>query len=63
MPFSATGSMTAKALTYYRKAELCLRRGDIPGAVLQLKMAIATDPASPLLRSALAEVQAETGKK
>jgi hypothetical protein len=63
IPFSPAGAMTSKALIYYRKAELCLRRGDIPGAVLQLKMAIAADPASPLLRSALAEVQAETGKK
>ena len=63
VPFSPAGAMTSKALIYYRKAELCLRRGDIPGAALQLKLAIAADPASPLLRSALAEVQAETGKK
>lgn len=63
VPFGPAGAMTSKALIYYRKAELCLRRGDLPGAVLQLKLAIATDPASPLLRSALAEVQAETGKK
>ncbi|HET9620552.1 MAG TPA: hypothetical protein VFP84_04225 [Kofleriaceae bacterium] len=59
----AANAMTSKALIYYRKAELSLRRGDLPGAVLQLKMAIATDPASVFLRSALAEVQAEIGKK
>ena len=58
----AAGSMTPKALVYYRKAELALRRGDLRSAVLQLKMAIATDPQSPLLRSALAEVQAEIEK-
>ena len=62
-PMGAAQAMTSKALIYYRKAELCLRRGDLSGAVLQLKMAIATDPASAFLRSALAEVQAETGKK
>jgi hypothetical protein len=57
------GAMSSKALIYYRKAELCLRRGDLGGAVLQLKMAIASDPQSKFLRSALTEVQAEVGKK
>ena len=56
-------AMSSKALVYYRKAELCLRRGDLPQAVLQLKMAIASDPQSSFLRSALAEVEAEVGKK
>jgi hypothetical protein len=60
---TTTPTMTPKALVYYRKAELALRRGDLTGAVLQLKMAIATDPQSPFLRTALAEVQAEVGKK
>jgi hypothetical protein len=55
-------AMTSKALIYYRKAELCLRRGDLTSAVLQLKMAIASDPQSRFLRGALAEVQAEVGK-
>jgi hypothetical protein len=55
-------AMTAKALLYFRKAELALRRGDLTGGVLQLKMAIASDPQSQLLRSALAEVQAELKK-
>jgi len=55
-------AMAGKALVYYRKAELCLRRGDLTGAMLQLKMAIASDPQSTFLRSALAEVQAEVKK-
>jgi hypothetical protein len=60
---SAAQAMTSKALIQYRKAELCLRRGDLAQAVLHLKMAIACDPQSPLLRTALAEVEAEVGKK
>jgi hypothetical protein len=62
-PGAAAGAMSSKALIYYRKAELCLRRGDLKGAVLQLKMAIACDPQSVFLRTALAEVEAEVGKK
>jgi hypothetical protein len=56
------GAMSAKALLYYRKAEICLRRGDLKQAVLQLKMAIACDPQSAFLRTALAQVEAEVGK-
>ena len=56
-------AMSSKALIQYRKAELCLRRGDLTQAVLHLKMAIACDPQSALLRSALAEVESEVGKK
>ncbi|HEX8111663.1 MAG TPA: hypothetical protein VF516_28225, partial [Kofleriaceae bacterium] len=55
--------MSSKALVHYRKAELALRRGDLTGAVLHLKMAIASDPQSAFLRSALAEVEAEVMKK
>jgi len=62
-PINPAQAMTPKALIYYRKAELCLRRGELVNAVLQLKMAIASDPQSPFLRSALAEVQAEVTKK
>lgn len=62
-PVNPAHAMTSRALLYYRKAELCLRRGELTGAVLQLKMAIASDPQSQFLRSALAEVQAEVGKK
>jgi hypothetical protein len=62
-PINPAHAMTSKALLYYRKAELGLRRGDLTGAVLQLKMAIASDPQSQFLRSALAEVESEVGKK
>lgn len=55
-------AMSPKALLHYRRAELCLRRGDLKGAVLQLKMAIACDPQAAFLRTALAEVEAEVGK-
>lgn len=55
-------AMTSKALVYYRKAEQALRRGDLKGAVLQIKMAIAADPMSGLLRSALSEVESEIAK-
>ena len=56
------GAMSSRALLYYRKAELALRRGDFKGAVLQLKMAIAADPGSAFLRTALAEVESELRK-
>lgn len=59
---AAPAAMSSKALIYYRKAELALRRGDLKGAILQLKMAIAADPQSTLLRTALAEVEAEVAK-
>jgi len=59
---AATTQMSSKALIYYRKAELALRRGDLKGGILQLKMAIAADPQSTFLRTALAEVEAEIAK-
>jgi hypothetical protein len=54
--------MSSRALVYYRKAELALKRGDLAGAMLQLKMAIAADPASTFLRTALHEVESEVRK-
>jgi hypothetical protein len=62
-PAGPAPRMSSKALVHYRRAELALRRGDLTGAVLQLKMAIASDPQSAFLRSALAEVEAEVMKK
>ncbi len=62
---AAAGSpqqMSPKALVYYRKAELALKRGDLRGAILQIKLAIATDPQSTFLRTALAEVELEAHK-
>ncbi len=58
----AETAMSSKALLYYRKAELALKRGDLKGAILQLKLACATDPTSQFLRSALAEVETEVRK-
>jgi len=59
----SSGQMNGKALIYYRKAELALRRGDVKGAMMQVKMAIAGDPQSQFLRSALVEIEAELAKK
>lgn len=59
----AAHSMNSKALIYYRKAELALRRGDLRGAVMQMKMAIAGDPGSTFLRTALGEMEKELTKK
>lgn len=61
-PASPMQMMNSKALIYYRKAELALRRGELTTGVLQLKMAIASDPQSAFLRTALAEVEAELSK-
>lgn len=62
LPSSSSSQMSSKALVYYRKAELALRRGDLKSAILQIKMAIAADPMSSFLRSALAEVESEVAK-
>jgi hypothetical protein len=54
--------MSSRALVHYRKAELALKRGDLSGALLQLKMAVAADPSSAFLRTALLEVETEVRK-
>jgi hypothetical protein len=59
---NAAQSMNSKAIVYYRKAELGLKRGDLKSALLQIKLAIAADPSSGFLRSALAEVELELKK-
>lgn len=56
------GGISPKALVHYRRAELSLRRGELREAVLQLKLAVASDPQSAFLRTALAEVEAVVGK-
>jgi hypothetical protein len=58
-PANINEHMSTKAATYYRKAESSLKRGDLKGAVLQIKLAIAADPQSTFLRNALAEIDAE----
>lgn len=54
-----------RAQIYFRKAQSCLTRGDLGGALFNLRLAAAADPTSALIRVALAEVQAEVmgGKK
>ncbi len=59
---NAAANMNSKAVTYFRKAELALKRGDLKSAMLQVKLAIAADPASGFLRSALAEIELELKK-
>jgi hypothetical protein len=59
---NAAQSMNSKAIVYYRKAELALKRGDLRSSMLQIKLAIAADPHSGFLRSALAEVELELKK-
>jgi hypothetical protein len=55
-------ALSTRAQVYYRKAELALKSGNLKGAVLQLKLAIATEPGSGFLRTALGEVEAELKK-
>jgi hypothetical protein len=58
-PQAAAAAMSPKAIVDYRKAEAALKRGDFKSAMLQVKLAIAADPTSAFLRSALAEIDAE----
>ena len=58
-PSSSTGPATglsSKAMLHYRRAELCLRRGELVEARLHLKLALASDPTSTFLRKALEEL-------
>jgi hypothetical protein len=53
-----------RAQSYYRKAQQALARGDLGGALFNLRLAVAADPGSAHLRVALAEVEgAMQGKK
>jgi curved DNA-binding protein CbpA len=45
-------SLSAKGKMHYRRAELCLRRGEIIEAKLHLRLAMASDPQSTFLRKA-----------
>ena len=51
----ARSSTTARPSSHFK-------RGDLAGAMLQLKMAIGADPASAFLRTALLEVENEVRK-
>jgi hypothetical protein len=59
-----TAGVSARATIYFRKAQSCLTQGDLGGALFNLRLAAAADPASALIRVALAEVEHELiGKK
>ncbi len=50
-------SLSSKAMMHYRRAELCLRRGEIVEAKLHLKLAMVTDPQSTFLRKAFEDLE------
>ncbi len=55
---SALSLLGPKARRLYRRAQAALRTGDIASAILNLRMALAREPGSALLREALAEAEA-----
>jgi hypothetical protein len=61
-PAGGAETMAPRALVYYRKAELALKRGDLKSALLQIKLAIAADPQCAFLRTALAEIEHELSR-
>lgn len=58
----AAKSMNSKALVYFRRAENALSRGNLRDALMQLKLAVASDPKSQMLRRAITEVEVELKK-
>lgn len=55
-PVDPARAMNARALGLYRRAERALASGDRTTAILNIKLAIAADPQSALLRGALSEL-------
>ena len=60
---SALSLLSPKAQRLYRRAQAALRTNDIASAVLNLRMALARDQNSALLREALGEAQARLKKQ
>ena len=58
---SAVALLSPKAQRHYRRAEASLRMGNVAAAILSLRMALATDPKSSLLKEALANAQKKSG--
>jgi curved DNA-binding protein CbpA len=56
-------TLGARALAFYRRAEASLRVGDVAGALLNLRMALAAEPGSQFLKDAIAEAQARLSQK
>jgi hypothetical protein len=50
-------TLGARALGFYRRAEASLRVNDVAGALLNLRMALAAEPASQFLKDEIAEAQ------
>ena len=62
-PRPVTGTtLNARALGFYRRAEAALRVGDVAGALLNLRMALAAEPTSQFLKDAIAEAQRQLKK-
>ncbi len=59
---AALALLNPKAQRLYRRAEASLRSGDVASAVLNLRMALAIDRGSALLREALADAEARQKK-
>ncbi len=59
---SALSLLSPKAQRLYRRAQAALRTNDVASAILNLRMALARDKNSALLREALAEAQARAKK-
>jgi DnaJ-class molecular chaperone len=59
---AALAMLNPKAQRLYRRAEASLRSGDVASAVLNLRMALAIDRGSALLREALADAEARQKK-
>jgi len=59
---AALSLLSPKAQRLYRRAEAALRGGDAASAILNLRMALASDRGSELLREALADAEARQKK-
>jgi curved DNA-binding protein CbpA len=62
-PVAGTNAtLGARALGFYRRAEAAMRVGDLAGALLNLRMALAAEPSSQLLKDAIADTQRKLKK-
>ena len=59
-PASAVALLSPKAQRHYRRAQASLRMGNVAAAILSLRMALASDPKSSFLRSALSKAQGKS---
>jgi hypothetical protein len=59
---TTNATLGARSLGFYRRAEASLRVGDVAGALLNLRMALAAEPTSQFLKDAIAEAQQKLKK-